>query len=90
MSIGMSGVKEIRMSTRTLLDVLSGRISSSRLNEVYRYGNGKGLFEYLVRAGSMIENSRVEKKPNEDEDEIIFTFKGPDPAISAFTIPDEK
>jgi hypothetical protein len=88
MSIGVNGIREVRMLTRTLLDVLSGRLSQEHLNESYRYGNGKGLFEHLARVGSLIESSRVERKPDEDEDEIIFTFGRPDPAASAFTVPE--
>ena len=89
LSIGMNGIREVRMSTRTLLDVLSGRLPVAQLNESYRIGKGKGPFEQLARAGSLIESSRVERKPDEDEDEIIFTFGGPDPAVSPFTVPED-
>ncbi len=89
MSLGPTGISEIRMSTRTLLDVLAGRLSSERLNKHYQHGNsGHGLFEHLVRSGSLIESARVEIKPNEDDDEIVFRFGKPDPATASFTIPD--
>jgi hypothetical protein len=88
MSIGPNGIREVRISTRTLLDVLCGRLSQKRFNEHYRYGNGQeGVFENLVRTGSLIESARVERKPSEDDDEIIFTFGRPDPASSAFKVP---
>jgi hypothetical protein len=37
----------------------------------------------------LIESSRVERKPDEDEDEIVFTFGGPDPAVARFTVPED-
>jgi|ERR1035437_6330334 hypothetical protein len=89
LSIGMNGIREVRMSTRTLLDVLSGRLPAARLNESFRVGKGKGPFEQLAKAGSSIESSRVERKPDEDEDEIVFTFGRPDPAVSPFTVPED-
>ena len=76
------------MSTRTLLDALAGRLTQKGLNERYRFGNGQeGVFEHLARTGSLIESSRVENKPGEDDDEIVFSFGMPDPASSAFTVP---
>jgi hypothetical protein len=80
-------IRELRMSTRTLLDVLSGRLSQAQLNEWYRHGKSKGLFEHIADSGSLIESARVERKPDEDFDEIIFTFGTPDSASSAFRIP---
>ena len=87
MTVESSGIREIRMSTRMLIDVLSGRLPQKRLNEHYRHGNGQGLFEHLAKVGSLIEASRVERNSNEDDDEIVFTFGTPDPAASPFTVP---
>ncbi|SPE18355.1 hypothetical protein SBA5_150089 [Candidatus Sulfotelmatomonas gaucii] len=38
-----------------------------------------------MRRGSIIESARVEKKPDEDSDEIVFTFGLPDPSVAPFT-----
>jgi hypothetical protein len=91
MTVGPAGIGELRMSTRTLLDVLSGRLSQKRLNEHYQFGNsGKSIFEHLVRTGRLLESARVERNPTEDDDEIVFKFGSRDPAASAFTNPDER
>lgn len=87
---GKNGVGEIRMSTQTLLEVLGGRLSGKQLNEAYSLNKREGLFEHQLRRGSVIESARVEKKPNEDSDEIVFTFGLPDPSVAPFTLPDEK
>lgn len=87
---GRNGVGEIRMSTQTLLEVLGGRLSVKELNEAYLLNKREGLFEHQLRRGSVIESARVEKRPDEDSDEIVFTFGPPDPSVAPFTLPDDK
>ena len=87
---GRNGVGEIRMSTQTLLEVLGGRLSVKELNDAYSPNKREGLFEHQLRRGSVIESARVEKKPDEDSDEIVFTFGLPDPSVAPFTVPDDK
>jgi len=77
------------MSTQTLLEVLGGRLSVKKLNEAYSFNKRQGLFEHQLRRGSVIESARVEKKPNEDSDEIIFTFGVPDPSVAPFSAPED-
>jgi hypothetical protein len=87
---GRNGVGEIRMSTQTLLEVLGGRLSVKELNEAYSLNKREGLFEHQLRRGSVIESARVERKPDEDSDEIVFTFGLHDPSVAPFTVPDDK
>jgi hypothetical protein len=90
LTAGRNGVGEIRMSTQTLLEVLGGRLSAKKLNEAYSHNKREGLFEHQLRRGTVIEAARVEKKTEDDSDEIIFTFGLPDPSVAPFTIPDEE
>lgn len=80
---------EIRMSTQTLLEVLGGRLSVKKLNEAYSLNKREGLFEHQLRRGSVIDSARVEQKPNEDSDEIVFTFRLSDPSVAPFTVPED-
>ena len=80
---------EIRMSTQTLLEVLGGRLSAKKLNEAYSLNKREGIFEHQLRRGSVIESARVEKKSDEDSDEIVFTFGLPDPSVAPFTVPED-
>jgi hypothetical protein len=90
LTAGRNGVGEIRMSTQTLLEVLGGRLSAKKLNEAYSHNKREGLFEHQLRRGTVIESARVERKPEDDSDEIVFTFGLPDPSVAPFTIPDEE
>lgn len=89
-TLGRHGVGEIRMSTRTLLEVLGGRIPVKKLNETYSLNKREGIFEHLLRRGNIIESVRVEKKTDEDSDEIVFTFGHPDPSTAPFMDPEDK
>jgi len=88
MKSGRTGVTEIRMSTRTLMDVLSGRLSIERFNKHYNFVKNIGVFEHQLRSGRLIESATVEKLPDGDSDEIVFKFGDPDPAIAPFSMPE--
>jgi hypothetical protein len=80
-------VQSIKISTRTLMDLLSGRVTASKLNAHYQHGStGQGVFEYLANSGLMIQKAAVVRKLDEDDDEIELTFNGPDPAVSPFRL----
>ena len=86
-SYGPSRVNKVRMSTRTLMDLLSGRLTPDALNRRYLHGDGEeGFFQHLAKTGSLIESAVVQRNPLEDDDEIEFTFAGPDPAVAPFRI----
>ena len=79
--------RTVTMSTRTLMDLLLGRLSAETLNRYYKHGDGeKGLFQNLAEAGLLIRSAAVRRNEEEDEDEIELTFTGPDPAASPFRL----
>lgn len=89
LSISMgSQMSEIKLSTRTLLDLLSGRLTTERFNREYRFDNGRNPFERELRRGFTLESAVVKRLLDEDDDEIILKFAGPDPALARFTVKD--
>jgi hypothetical protein len=82
---GRQSAKEIRISTHTLLEALAGRIPQAVLTQHFGMGVGRSnLFDQQLRAGCLLESATVERKPDEDSDEIVFRFGEPDPATSSF------
>jgi hypothetical protein len=80
----MSGY-EIKVSSRTILDLLAGRITYDEFPEDYR-----DYFKRRVSEGRLFEGIEIERGENEkDDDWLIFRFGEPDPAISPFTVPKE-
>lgn len=78
----MSGYT-IKVSSRTILDLLAGRITYEEFPEEYR-----DYFKRRVDEGRLFEGIEIEKGENEkDDDWLIFKFGEPDPAVSAFTMP---
>src|SRR5665213_1873637 len=82
--------KEIRMSTRALLELLAGRISQETFNQRFSSERGRNIFEQQLKAGCLLESASVERRSNEDFDEIVLKFGGPDPAASEFAVRDKK
>ena len=90
-SISMGRSKaEIRMSTRTLLDLLSGRLTQERFSEAHQVGGDRNVFENLLRQAFALREATVDRRPDEDDDEIVLQFQAPDPAIALFRIKDNE
>ncbi len=87
MSYGSIGCSELTISARTLLDLLSGRLSYQRFSESYFRNGQLNPLEQNRSFGRMIISANVERLPNEDDDLITFKFGPPDPAVWAFTTP---
>lgn len=85
--------KRAEISARALLALLSGRVSQEKFLEDHGLIPGQwhkdaiNLFEQNLREGRLIENIRIEKLKDEDDDTIIIEFGNPDPAIAPFTLP---
>jgi hypothetical protein len=79
---------EIRMSTRTLLDLLAGKLSQKQFADAYKVGSDRNIFEVQLLRGCLIKAASVQVSPDQDDDEIIFTFSEPDPAVAAFVLKD--
>lgn len=89
LSISMgTQTSEIKISTRTLLDLLSGRLTAERFNREYRFDNELNPFELELRRGFTLESAVVNRLTDEDDDEIVLKFSGPDPALARFTAND--
>ena len=73
---------KIKISARTLLELLSGRIDPKDIFE--RHENP---FNFALTKGQLIERVIVEKSDSEDDDRIVFELSDTDPAISKFINP---
>jgi hypothetical protein len=74
--------QEIKLSSRSLAELLSGRIDYNKYIEDHKEASSY-IFNKIM-AGSMIENVRIEKCTADDDDWVVFTFGNTDPAISKF------
>jgi hypothetical protein len=86
--------RSIRISSRELQELLSGRRTVTDFNQAHRWraaadaGNIQlNPFERSLAEGRTIKNMRVEIDENDNDDWITFEFGSPDPAISPFVIP---
>lgn len=95
--IGMAGgyvkTKTIKISSRALLELLAGRISSDRFLELHGWNAGNSnrfdinLFKRALESGRMIKAIHVESGGDKDDDWLEFEFGAPDAAISPFVAP---
>lgn len=79
----MSG-DDVRISARTLMEVLAGHISLDVFLD--RHGRGQRLvllLEQKLRQGRLLTNAVVEPVPGQDDDWITFRFGAPDPAVGS-------
>ena len=86
MTYGTRAPKEIRMSARTLQELLAGRLPHKLFNERFNRPNEVNIFERQLRMGCLLESTTIEKHPDEDSDEIVFRFGEPDPTAADFFI----
>ena len=78
----MSG-NEIKLSSRTVLDLLAGKITYDEFPETY-----KDFFKMRAGEGRLFEAARIEKDTTEqDDDWLVFRFGEPDPAVTPYTVP---
>ncbi len=81
----------VRISSRALLELLSGRktvedfVKDADMGPAFGMGPNPFLKQRL--AGSMIKSIRLIPHPDRDDDEVEIEFGGPDPALSPFRAP---
>jgi hypothetical protein len=92
MTVG-DGKRSVRISSRSLLALLSGQMSSSEFlasfEDMGTPGSSRKIsnpFQYAVAEGRMITRVRVDPAANENDDWITFEFGFPDPLMSPFSI----
>ncbi len=82
----------VKISARTLTELLAGRISHEafikrcRLHETML---GADVFERLLSEGQLISDVKMEKRPDLDDDHIVLTFEW-DAAAAPYRGPEEK
>lgn len=82
--------RHMKISSRALLELLSGEITSEEFMKVHRFTKDEPIpnpFAVAIRQGRMIADITVKRDENDDDDWIEFEFTDPDPAISNFRPP---
>lgn len=73
---------EVRISSRTVLDLLAGKLKYEDFPENYR-----AIFADMASEGRLFLAATIEKDVcEEDDDWFVFTFGEPDPAVRPFTV----
>jgi hypothetical protein len=71
---------------RTLLELLSGRMSQEEFFKHYSFIPDENPFRQALDGGQLVTS--LERSEEEDDDWIFFEMKGPDPAIGPFLMSD--
>lgn len=88
--------KTIKISSRGLLELLSGRIEQSKFLQDHCFvptserPTDRNPFDLKLNEGRLISNIWVEKSVDNDDDWIVLEFGKTDPAIFRFINPNEK
>lgn len=87
--------KEIKISARALMELLSGRVTHEQFTKSYdiippgsRTPGYTNFFDMRLKAGMLISDVTIERSDTKDDDVITIRLAGPDPAISRFVVPD--
>jgi hypothetical protein len=97
MTYGVGGIStKIRISARTLLELLSGKLKHEGFLKQYGFvatedspQRRHNPFEYYYSKGALISSIVFEKSELDDDDTVTIILRGPDPAISPFQVPKE-
>jgi hypothetical protein len=83
----------VKISARTVLELLAGRKTISEINQVHGWcanaaqrGEMLNPFERRLREGRMVTRIGVEAAEDEPDDGLTIEFGEPDPAISPFLV----
>jgi hypothetical protein len=83
----------VKISARSVLELLAGRITASEINEAHDWlpesGRGSGMlnpFERCLREGRLITRISVDTSEDEADDWLTIEFGESDPAISPFVV----
>jgi hypothetical protein len=87
----MSG-RSIRLSARTLLELLAGKMSIDDFNKAYSLDPRTPVNPFLhkLRRGQLITATVFHAQPDRDDDDVMVEFGEPDPAVSPFRMPPKK
>jgi len=81
----------VKIGSRTLLELLAGRIDSERFLVQNRYFGSTSdpntnAFALMLNRGCMISKIEVEMREHRDDDLLVFHFGTPDPAIAPLSV----
>jgi len=81
--------RSLRMSTRTLLELLAGKMPIDDFTKSYSADLRTPINPFMqrLRNGQLITAISVHPQPDQDDDEVTIEFGDPDPAVSAFRMP---
>jgi hypothetical protein len=82
----------IRLSARSVLELLAGKVSSEELQKAHGFIPWQGRravnpLAAFLSAGRSITGARIERVEEEDDDWLVLEFGDPDPAASPFRVP---
>ncbi|MEO7659627.1 MAG: hypothetical protein ABIV48_08430 [Pyrinomonadaceae bacterium] len=75
---------EIKLSSRTVLELLAGELSYEDFPDDYR-----NFFAEMMKDGKLFEKLDIEKSETEEDDDWLWiSFGKPDPAVALFYVPE--
>jgi hypothetical protein len=74
----------VKMSSRMLLELLSGNRTIGQFLQEYRMEPGHNPFSRALAEGRLISKVTIERQPDKDDDCAIVEFGDPDPAVVRF------
>jgi hypothetical protein len=87
-------ITKVRISARALVELLAGKVNQREFFEIHGFvpselfaADASNPFSVALNRGRLISEVSLERSEIEDDDWITFELRGPDPAISPFTIP---
>jgi hypothetical protein len=85
---------KIKISARILTELLAGKLDQRDFLEMHGFFSSQlatshiaNPFDTVLQRGRLIHDINLEKSEAEDDDWVVFEFKGDDPAISPFKVP---
>jgi len=86
-STGEAGIMSVSISSRDLMQLLSGELSQEEFCKAYRFdGQRVNPFALAVSQGRLIQSASLSKL-DDDDDLVTFEFGEIDPAVAPFFVP---
>jgi hypothetical protein len=76
----------VKMSARMLLEILAGRRTLEDFGKEYSFDRLGNPFSQMLDQGRLISEITIEKHPDKDDDVAVIEFRGPDAAVSPFSV----
>jgi hypothetical protein len=87
----VEGDKRVKLSAITVQQLLAGTLDGTTFQQGHGFDQSTAnLFAAALREGRTIKQCYVERTPDEDDDWITFELGDPDPAVTRFTVPEDR